>query len=98
MLMVDLFMINQPPKLEARSAKLEGGRYLTVSLRQADVGTTTEQVGKHPDAVGAGREQTALSFVDVNSTRYETSARGVSRQSNKIQVQIAILGESNFCF
>ncbi|GBP05434.1 hypothetical protein EVAR_99136_1 [Eumeta japonica] len=35
------------PKLEARSAKLEGGRYL-VSLRQADVGTTTEQVGKHP--------------------------------------------------
>ncbi|GBP33245.1 hypothetical protein EVAR_5198_1 [Eumeta japonica] len=38
----------------------------------------TERVGKHPDAVNAGIEQTA-----VKSAGKETSARGASRQSDK---------------
>ncbi|GBO99036.1 hypothetical protein EVAR_395_1 [Eumeta japonica] len=35
---------------------------------------------------------------NVKSTRNKTSARGVSRQSDKSQVQTAMLGKSNFCF
>ncbi|GBP24269.1 hypothetical protein EVAR_80122_1 [Eumeta japonica] len=54
----------------------------------------TERAGKHPGALIAGRERTALFLWNVKGTRCHASACGVSRQSDKILAQTAIPWEN----